>query len=77
MSTSQQWLELVQGAGALFGSYLQEALASKFARVLPNNVCLLPDDKVKSSLLIVEKISNLLFRSARTSWNTFVSYSVR
>ena len=48
-------------AGALFGSYLQEALASKFARVLPNNVCLLPDDKVKSSLLIVEKISNLLF----------------
>ena len=61
MSTSQQWLELVQGAGALFGSYLQEALASKFARVLPNNVCLLPDDKVKSSLLIVEKISNLLF----------------
>ena len=54
MSTSQQWLELVQGAGALFGSYLQEALASKFARVLPNNVGLLPDDKVKTSLLIVE-----------------------
>ena len=48
------WLKIVKDAGPLFGDYLQEALASKLARVLPNNCVLLPHDKVKTSLLIVE-----------------------
>ena len=55
------WLKIVKEAGPLFGDYMQEALASKLARVLPNNCVLLPHDKVKTSLLIVEKISNLLY----------------
>ena len=57
------WLEIVKEAGPLFGDYLQEALASKLARVLPNNCVLLPHDKVKTSLLIVEKIPKLLYWS--------------
>ena len=36
------WINIVQEAGSLFGGYLQEALASKLSRVLPNNCVLLP-----------------------------------
>ena len=63
MSTmhTPMWLKIVKEAGPLFGDYMQEALASKLARVLPNNCVLLPHDKVKTSLLIVEKISKLLY----------------
>ena len=58
MSTMEtpMWLEVVKEAGPLFGEYLQEALASKLARVLPNNCVLLPHDKAKTSLLIKEYI---------------------
>ena len=50
MGTMQtpMWLEVVKEAGPLFGEYLQEALASKLARVLPNNCVLLPHDKAYS-----------------------------
>ena len=46
MSTLEtpKWLEILKEAGPLFGDYLQEALASKLARVLPNNCVLLPDE---------------------------------
>ena len=45
----------------MFGDYLQEALASKLARVLPNNCVLLPDERVKNSFLVVEQIINVLY----------------
>ena len=63
MSTLEtpKWLEILKEAGPLFGDYLQEALASKLARVLPNNCVLLPDERVKNSFLVVEQIFNVLY----------------
>ena len=63
MSTLEtpKWLEILKEAGPLFGDYLQEALASKLARVLPNNYVLLPDERVKNSFLVVEQIINVLY----------------
>lgn len=63
MSTLEtpKWLEILKEAGPLFGDYLQEALASKLARVLPNNCVLLPDKRVKNSFLVVEQIFNMLY----------------
>ena len=63
MSTVQtpKWLEDVKEASPLFGDYLQEVLACKLARVLPNNCVLLEDDKVSSSLLIVERICENIY----------------
>ena len=63
MSTLEtpKWLEILKEAGPLFGDYLQEALASKLARVLPNNCVLLPDERVKNSFLVVEQIFNMLY----------------
>ena len=51
MSTLEtpKWLEILKEAGPLFGDYLQEALASKLARVLPNNCVLLPDELLSRS----------------------------
>ena len=63
MSTVQtpKWLQDVKEASPLFGDYLQEVLACKLARVLPNNCVLLEDDKVSSSLLIVERICENIY----------------
>ena len=56
-----RWVNIVREAGPLFGGYLQEALASKLSRVLPNNCVLLPQDKEKTSLIVVERHQNLFF----------------
>ena len=41
-----------------FGNYVEDILGTKLARALPNNVILLPSDKVKLSLLLVERLSS-------------------
>ena len=55
---SSQWYEAVTTASTTFGSYVEDILGTKLARALPNNVILLPSDKVKLSLLLVERLSS-------------------
>ena len=55
---SSQWYEAVTTASTTFGSYVEDILGTKLAWALPNNVILLPSDKVKLSLLLVERLSS-------------------
>ena len=55
---SSQWYEAVTKASTTFGNYVEDILGTKLARALPNNVILLPSDKVKLSLLLIERLSS-------------------
>ena len=55
---SSQWYEAVTKASTTFGNYVEDILCTKLARALPNNVILLPSDKVKLSLLLIERLSS-------------------
>ena len=51
---SSKWYEAVTTACTSFGNYVEDILATK----LPNIVVLMPSDKVKHSLLLVERLSS-------------------
>ena len=58
---SSQWYEAVTKASTTFGNYVEDILGTKLARALPNNVILLPSDKVKLSLLLIERLSSDIY----------------
>ena len=53
-----QWYEVVSKAEPEFRSYVEDILANQLARTLPNMVTMLPSDKVKNSLLLIEKLES-------------------
>ena len=55
---STVWYETVTKACPLFGDYVEDIITKKLARALPNNVIMMPSDKVKNSLILVEHFSS-------------------
>ena len=52
------WYEAVTTAASTFQTYVENILSSSLARTLPNGVTIMPSDKVKLALLLVEKITS-------------------
>ena len=59
--TTPLWLEAVKEAGPLLRDYLQDAMACKLTRVLPNKCVLIQNDKVKTLLIVERTCENIFF----------------